>query len=178
MTDGCQVHSPYSAHSAAAEWFVFPRRHVTGTGLMRTFCKMAEIESNRTRKTMALTPIRRVVTGNDERGKSKVVWDEPSPGAHRRRSSQGHTDFWVWRETPPPLDGTEDAGRGTTSFPVRSGGHLRVVHWLAKTGESPAEALQGAATARPHLGPRRRQSLQPLVHAQDPIGRLRHPAFG
>ena len=31
---------------------------------------------------MALTPIRRVVTGNDANGKSKVVWDGPSPGVH------------------------------------------------------------------------------------------------
>jgi hypothetical protein len=31
---------------------------------------------------MALTPIRRVVTGNDEKGKSRVVWDGPAPGTH------------------------------------------------------------------------------------------------
>jgi len=62
---------------------------------------------------MALTPIRRVVTGNDERGRSKVVWDGPSPGAHEAQlpgvgkpiQGRGHTDFWVWRETPAPLDG-------------------------------------------------------------------------
>ena len=29
-----------------------------------------------------LKPIRRVVTGNDERGRSKVVWDGPAPNAH------------------------------------------------------------------------------------------------
>ena len=31
---------------------------------------------------MSLTPIRRVVTGNDERGRSSVVWDGPAPNAH------------------------------------------------------------------------------------------------
>ena len=88
---------------------------------------------------MALTPIRRVVTGNDERGRSKVVWDCPSPGTHETNfKGRGHTDFWVWRETPPPLDGTEDAGTWNDEFPgPPDGGHLRVVHWLAKTGESP-----------------------------------------
>jgi len=88
---------------------------------------------------MALTPIRRVVTGNDERGRSKVVWDGPAPGTHETSfKGRGHTDFWVWRESPPPLDGTEDAGTWDDEFPGPSGGgHLRVVHWLAKTGESP-----------------------------------------
>ena len=95
---------------------------------------------------MALTPIRRVVTGNDERGRSKVVWDGPSPGAHEAQlpgvgqpiKGRGHTDFWVWRETPAPLDGKEDAGTWNDEFPCpEGGGHLRVVHWLAKTPESP-----------------------------------------
>jgi len=88
---------------------------------------------------MALTPIRRIVTGNDERGRSKVVWDGPSPGTHESNfKGRGHTDFWVWRETPPRLDGGEDAGKWDDEFPCPvGGGHLRVVHWLAKTNDSP-----------------------------------------
>ena len=88
---------------------------------------------------MALTPIRRVVTGNDERGRSKVVWDGPSPGTHETAiPGRGHTDFWVWRETPPPLAGEEDAGKWHDEFPgPPGGGHLRVVHWLPRTDESP-----------------------------------------
>ena len=88
---------------------------------------------------MALTPIRRVVTGNDERGRSKVVWDGPAPGTHEASfNGRGHTDFWVWRETPPPLNGLEDTGTWDDEFPGPvGGGHLRVVHWLAKTEESP-----------------------------------------
>ena len=95
---------------------------------------------------MALTPIRRVVTGNDERGRSKVVWDGPSPGAHEAQlpavgqpiKARAHTDFWVWRETPAPLDGKEHAGTWNDEFHCpEGGGHLRVVHWLAKTPESP-----------------------------------------
>ena len=54
---------------------------------------------------MALPPIRRVVTGNDEAGRSKVAWDGPSPGAHETQlpgaraavKGRGHTDCWVWR---------------------------------------------------------------------------------
>ena len=96
---------------------------------------------------MPLTPIRRVITGNDERGRSKVVWDGPAPGTHEANlpgtqgvniKGRGHTDFWVWRESPPPLDGAEDAGLWNDEFPCPvGGGHLRVVHWLAKTAESP-----------------------------------------
>ena len=96
---------------------------------------------------MALTPIRRVVTGNDARGKSKAVWDGPAPGTHETQlpgadggqvKGRGHTDFWVWRETPPPLEGTDDAGLWDDEFPCPvGGGHQRVVHWLAKTAESP-----------------------------------------
>jgi quercetin dioxygenase-like cupin family protein len=88
---------------------------------------------------MALTPIRRIITGNDERGKSKVSWDGPAPGTHESNfEGRGHTDFWVWRETPPPLDGNEDTGLWDDEFPGPvGGGHLRVVHWLAKTQESP-----------------------------------------
>src|SRR5262249_18198077 len=100
-------------------------------------------------ETMPLTPIRRVVTGNDERGRSKVVWDGPSPGVHEAQlpgvggkiDGRGHTDFWVWRETPAPLGGSEDAGTWNDEFPCPvGGGHFRVVHWLAKTAESPPNA--------------------------------------
>lgn len=96
---------------------------------------------------MALTPIRRIVTGNDAQGRSKVVWDGPAPGVHEAQLpgvggkpivGRGHTDFWVWRETPPPLDGAEDAGTWDDEFPNPvGGGHLRVVHWLPKTADAP-----------------------------------------
>lgn len=88
---------------------------------------------------MPLTPIRRVVTGTDVSGKSMVVWDGPSPGTHESNfSGRGHTDFWVWRETPSPLDGKEDAGTWDDEFPnPEGGGHQRVVHWLPKTDDSP-----------------------------------------
>jgi hypothetical protein len=88
---------------------------------------------------MALTPIRRVITGIDEQGRSKISWDGPAPGTHETNfKARGHTDFWVWRETPSPLGGKEDAGVWDDEFPCPvGGGHLRVVHWLAKTAESP-----------------------------------------
>ena len=86
---------------------------------------------------MALTPIRRVVTGNDARGKSKVVWDGPSPGVHESAvPCNGAIDCWVWRETPPPLAGDDDSARWDYEFPgPPGGGHLRVMNWLAHASD-------------------------------------------
>ena len=81
-----------------------------------------------------LTPIRRVVTASDGRGKSRVVWDGPAPQVHETAlSGRGHTDFWVWEKTPAPLSGERDDGTLPDDFPgPRGGGHLRVVHWLGR----------------------------------------------
>lgn len=77
-----------------------------------------------------LKPIRRVVTGNDERGRSKVVWDGPAPNAHEASMAigRGHVDLWVWNESPMPLAGAQDDGFLHYDFPgVPHGGHMRVV---------------------------------------------------
>ncbi len=77
-----------------------------------------------------LTPIRRVVTGNDARGKSKVVWDGPAPNSHVASMAigRGHTDLWVWNETPVPIAGSDDDGNLEYVFTgPAGGGHLRVV---------------------------------------------------
>ena len=64
-------------------------------------------------------PIRRVVTGNDAHGKSKVVWDGPAPGMHEPPAGggRGHIDFWAWNESPAPLAGTADDGDLPYDFP-------------------------------------------------------------
>ena len=47
--------------------------------------------------TSGMKPIRRLVTGNDERGHSKVAWDGPAPNSHEASmgTGRGHTDLWV-----------------------------------------------------------------------------------
>ena len=85
-----------------------------------------------------LKPIRRVVTGNDERGRSRVVWDGPAPNAHpvSMGGRRGHTDLWVWNETPPPLSGDRDDGNLPYDFPgPPNGGHLRVVQSLGRPAD-------------------------------------------
>lgn len=76
-------------------------------------------------------PIRRVVTGNDERGRSKVMIDGPAPNSHKNLGiSRYFTDLWVWNESPAPLSGNEDAGNFKYGFPgPDDGGHFRIVEW-------------------------------------------------
>ena len=73
--------------------------------------------------------IRRVVTGVDAQGRSCVEFDGLAPKFHENPTgaTRGHTDFWVWEETPPPLR-TDDAGSWPYTFPgPAEGGHLRAV---------------------------------------------------
>ncbi|MGZ8210086.1 MAG: cupin domain-containing protein [Burkholderiales bacterium] len=83
-----------------------------------------------------LQPIRRVVTGNDGSGRSRIVWDGPAPNAHPNPNGpSGHTDLWVWHQTPPPLDG-EDAGFMHYDFPSSpEGGHVRVIEAKGKPAD-------------------------------------------
>ena len=85
-----------------------------------------------------LNPIRRVVTGNDASGKSKVVWDGPAPNVHEASmgAGKGHTDLWIWNDTPPALADEKDPGSGTYEFPCPpNGGHLRVVQGRSRPAD-------------------------------------------
>jgi quercetin dioxygenase-like cupin family protein len=85
-----------------------------------------------------LKPIRRVVTGNDARGRSKVVWDGPALNAHEASmgSGRGHTDLWVWNDTPAPLSGENDDGNLKYIFAgPPDGGHFRVVQARARPAD-------------------------------------------
>jgi uncharacterized cupin superfamily protein len=104
-----------------------------------------------------LKPIRRVVTGNDERGRSKVVWDGPAPNAHEASmgAGRGHTDLWVWNETPAPLAGDHDDGNLKYNFAgPADGGHLRVVQSLSRpAGYDPAQDKDAVPAHPPKLRP-------------------------
>jgi hypothetical protein len=77
-----------------------------------------------------MRPIRRVVTGNDAQGRSKVLYDSAAPCVVPRKDNprSGMTDPWVYRESPVQLSGDRDDGAGPYHFePPAAGGHLRVV---------------------------------------------------
>jgi uncharacterized cupin superfamily protein len=99
----------------------------------------------------SLKPLRRVVTGNDARGHSKVVWDGPAPNAHESSmgSRKGHTDLWIWNETPPSLSETADPGNGSYEFPCPpDGGHLRVVQGRSRPADY--DASKDPDVIKPH----------------------------
>lgn len=88
-----------------------------------------------------MKPIRRVVTWNDARGRSKVMWDGPAPDVHQATLlTNAWTDFWVWNESPAPLSSDTDDGSLHYDFPgPRDGGHLRAVYGKGKpAGYDPA----------------------------------------
>ena len=75
-------------------------------------------------------PIRRVVTGNDAQGRSRVLFDSAAPNVNPGAISKGTcmTDIWVYQALPAPIAGTRDDGNLPFHFePPHHGGHLRIV---------------------------------------------------
>ena len=97
-----------------------------------------------------LKPIRRVVTGNDEHGRSKVVWDGPASNVHQNPGIRsGYTDIWVWHDTPAPLSASRDDGNSTYEFPCPpNGGHLRVIQSRGRPADY--DPAKDAAIEPPH----------------------------
>jgi quercetin dioxygenase-like cupin family protein len=77
-----------------------------------------------------IKPIRRVVTGNDAQGRSRVVYDSAAPGvkANAFKKGTGMTDIWQFDRCPAPLSGDRDDGNLPFHFePPATGGRLRIV---------------------------------------------------
>lgn len=103
-----------------------------------------------------IKPIRRVVTGNDAQGRSRVLYDSAAPNVNPGAIRPGTcmTDVWVYTNCPVDISGDRDDGRLPFSFePPQHGGHLRIVQTPAKPADyDPAQD----ATAVPLHEPRRR----------------------
>jgi ethanolamine utilization protein EutQ (cupin superfamily) len=85
-----------------------------------------------------LKPIRRLVAGNNPAGRSAVLIDGPAPDAHPSSMSagRGHTDLWVWNDSPMALGGGSDDGMLKYRFPGEPrGGHLRVVQSVGRPAD-------------------------------------------
>ncbi len=93
--------------------------------------------------TEGARPIRRVVTGNDSRGRSCVQFDSAAPNVNPGAISRGTcmTDLWVYESLPAHIGGTRDDGNLPFHFePPANGGHLRIVQSNAKPpGYDPAK---------------------------------------
>ena len=78
-----------------------------------------------------LKPIRRVVTGDDEQGRSGVLFDSAAPRvlANSFKRGTGMTDIWIFQTCPAVISGTRDDGDLPFHFePAPTGGTVRVVH--------------------------------------------------
>jgi mannose-6-phosphate isomerase-like protein (cupin superfamily) len=77
-----------------------------------------------------LRSIRRVVTGNDEHGRSRVLFDGAAPNVNPGAVSAGAgmTEIWVFHSCPAVISGERDDGSLPFHFePPEYGGHLRIV---------------------------------------------------
>lgn len=82
-----------------------------------------------------IKPIRRVVTGNDAQGRSRVLYDSAAPvvKASAFKKGTGMTDIWMFDTVPAPISGERDDGNLPFHFePPECGGRLRVVQSDAK----------------------------------------------
>ena len=75
--------------------------------------------------TDPIRPIRRVVTGNDAQGRSRVLFDSAAPNVNPGAVVRGTcmTDIWVYRQSPAPIAGERDDGNLPFHFePPPAGG--------------------------------------------------------
>ena len=92
--------------------------------------------------TNGVKPIRRVVTGNDAQGRSKVLFDSAGPNVNHNafKKGTGMTDIWVFHECPAIISGEKDYGNLPFHFePPPNGGQLRIVQSDAKPADYDAE---------------------------------------
>src|SRR2546429_8497291 len=106
--------------------------------------------------TEKLRPMRRVVTGNDGQGRSRVLFDSAGRNVNRGAvsASAGMTDIWVFHSCPAVISGERDDGKLPFHFePPERGGHLRIVQSAGRPRNyEPARD----ASAVPLHAPRRR----------------------
>jgi quercetin dioxygenase-like cupin family protein len=97
--------------------------------------------------------LRRVVTGIDAQGRSRVVWDGPAPNSRRMDPANPSllSDIWVWKETPAPLNGSSDDSFIPYEFPCPpGGGHVRTIRSVGKPADyDPASDTQAVPRHEP-----------------------------
>jgi mannose-6-phosphate isomerase-like protein (cupin superfamily) len=80
-------------------------------------------------------PVRRVVTGHDSNGKSKILFDGPAPNVKQRKAGNASTLLWVTEESPADVSGGGDrAARDIAVPPPRRGSIFRIAEFPPETG--------------------------------------------
>src|SRR5881392_4125011 len=82
-------------------------------------------------------PIRRVVTGNDEQGRSRVLFDSAAPNVNPGAVSAraGMTDIWVFHSCPAVISGDRDDGKLPFHFEPRKKAGICASSSLCGTAE-------------------------------------------
>jgi uncharacterized cupin superfamily protein len=76
-------------------------------------------------------PVRRVVTGRDQEGRSGVSYDSDAPNKVFMATGSTFNEAWTIESMPAPLDSTIDfgaAGRPMSLSPPSHGAHWRIAH--------------------------------------------------
>jgi quercetin dioxygenase-like cupin family protein len=103
---------------------------------------------------MDIRPIRRVVTGHDERGRAVVVMDGPAANVLHRPSRPGValTDLWATSGTPAARTDGDPVDRPVVLYPPPGGTVFRIIQFdpedpgdLAHADGATAFAAMGAA---------------------------------
>ena len=101
--------------------------------------------------------LRRVVTGIDVQGRSKVMWDGPTPNSRRMDPTNPSllSDIWVWKEVPAPLHGDTDDSFIPYEFPCPpGGGPVRTIRSVGKPANyDPAKDTSAVALHAPKALP-------------------------
>ena len=92
-------------------------------------------------------PVRRVVTGHDERGKAVVVIDGAAPNAKARQGGIVSTLLWVTDETPADMAGRADRADRTIGVPPPPRGSIFRIVDFPPVGDE-VKSIDNAAYVR------------------------------
>lgn len=126
---------------------------------------------------MSLSPIQRVVTGHDDRGKAVITTHGPLPTVVEIKAIPGTVFHEVWSTaaTPVSIDNGPDPTLGALSLsPPRHGTRIRFVDVPPDTAEFLAHGAQqmGAAFAQvgdTHASTVKADSPHPLMHRTESV---------
>lgn len=89
-------------------------------------------------------PLRRVVTGVDAEGRSRVLFDSDAPNVTKRENGPTFTELWTMDPVPATIIGNQDGSDRPLSIgPPDQGAHFRIV-------QSPPESAQVFSAEKGH----------------------------
>jgi hypothetical protein len=95
-----------------------------------------------------LPPIRRIVTGHDSEGRSRIIGDGASPSVRTVPERPGYrvTNLWRTSASPPPVDEPDAIATHPGLPPLPAGTLLRVVDYPPESADAAERRRQQAAT--------------------------------